>query len=93
MVQFQLGHTINQEELDKLSFIKPVSILFDNLIVKNKTHEQVISSSVYNAKIRSKLYEYIGGTNTSIAFKFGQILKQQNVGSSINLYTRFRPYF
>jgi NADH-ubiquinone oxidoreductase chain 3 len=31
LVQSQLGHTITQEELDKLSSIKPVSILFDDL--------------------------------------------------------------
>lgn len=91
LVQSQLGHTINQDELNKLSSIKPVSILFDDLGVKTKTHEQIISSSAYNAKVRSRLNVYIGGTSTSIAgvyiwtnLKTGE----QNVGSSINLYTR-----
>jgi len=95
LVQSQLGHTINQEELDKLSSIKPVSILFDDLEIKTKIHEQVISDSAYNAKVRSKLNEYIGGTSTKIAgvyiwtnLKTGE----QNVGSSINLYTRLRSY-
>ena len=95
-VQSQLGHTINQEELDKLSSIKPVSILFEDLGFQTKSHEQIISSSAYNAKVRSKLNEYIGGTSTSIAgiyiwtnLKTGE----QNVGSSINLYTRLRSYF
>jgi NADH-ubiquinone oxidoreductase chain 3 len=96
LVQSQLGHTINQEELNKLSSIKPVSILFDDLGIQTKTHEQIISSNAYNAKVRSKLNEYIGGTSTSIAgiyiwtnLKTGE----QNVGSSINLYTRLRSYF
>jgi GIY-YIG catalytic domain len=95
LVQSQFGQTINQEELDKLSFIKPVSILFDDLGVQTK-NEKIISRSMYNAKIRSKLYVYIGGTNTNIAgvyiwtnLKTGE----QNVGSSINLYTRLRSYF
>ena len=46
-------------------------------------------------KVRSKLKGYIGGTNTSIAgvyiwtnLKTGE----QNVGLTINLYTRFRSY-
>ena len=96
LVQSQSGHTINQEELDKLSSIKPVSILFDDLGVKTKNHEQIISSRAYNAKVRSKLNRYIGGTSTSIAgvyiwtnLKTGE----QNVGSSINLYERLRSYF
>jgi NADH-ubiquinone oxidoreductase chain 3 len=96
MVQSQLGHSINQEELDKLNSIKPVSILFDNLGVQTKTYKQVISCSVYNAKVRSILNKYIGRTTTSIAgvyiwtnLKTGE----QNVGSSINLYTRLRSYF
>lgn len=55
MVQSQLGHTINQEELDKLNSIKPVSILFDDLGVQPKIREQVINSSAYHAKVRSKL--------------------------------------
>ena len=50
LVQSQLGHTINQEELDKLSTIKLDSFLFDELGVQTKTHEQVISSSAYSAK-------------------------------------------
>jgi hypothetical protein len=58
-VQSQHGHTINQEELDKLSSIKPVSILFYDLGVQTKTHEQIINSSAYNAKVRSKLNGYI----------------------------------
>lgn len=48
MVQSQLGHMINQEELDKLSSIKPVSILFDDLGVQTKTHEQIISRREYS---------------------------------------------
>ena len=36
LVQSQLGHTINQEELDKLSSIKPVSILFVDLGFQTK---------------------------------------------------------
>ena len=95
-VQSKLGHMINQEELDKLSTIKPVSILFDDLVILTKTHGKIISSSAYNAQIRSKLNEYIGGTSTNIAgvyiwtnLKTGE----QNVGSSINLYTRLRSYF
>lgn len=55
LVQSQLGHTINQEELDKLNSIKPVSILFDDLGVQPKIREQVINSSAYHAKVRSKL--------------------------------------
>ena len=55
MVQSQLGHTINQEELDKLNSIKPVSILFDDLGVRPKFQEQVTNSSAYHAKVRSKL--------------------------------------
>ena len=55
MVQSQLGHTINQEELDKLNSIKPVSILFDDLGVRPKIQEQVITNSAYHAKVRSKL--------------------------------------
>ena len=96
LVQSQLGHTINQEELDKLSSIKPISILFDDLGVQTKNHEQVISSNAYNAKVRIKLNGYIGGTNSNIAgvyiwtnLKTGE----QNVGSSIDLYTRLRSYF
>jgi NADH-ubiquinone oxidoreductase chain 3 len=96
IVQFQLGHALTQEELDKLSFIKPISILFDDLVTQTKIHEQITNSSAYNALIRSKLTEYIGGTSTSIAgvyiwtnLKTGE----QNVGSSINLYTRLRSYF
>jgi NADH:ubiquinone oxidoreductase subunit 3 (subunit A) len=96
LVQSQLGHTIKQKELDKLNSIKPVSILFDDLGVQTKTHEQLISSSVFNSKIRSKLNVYIGGTSRSIAgvyiwtnLKTGE----QNVGSSINLYIRLRSYF
>nr|YP_010352171.1 hypothetical protein MYE56_mgp22 [Ganoderma lingzhi]UDY67668.1 hypothetical protein [Ganoderma lingzhi]UDY67702.1 hypothetical protein [Ganoderma lingzhi]UDY67737.1 hypothetical protein [Ganoderma lingzhi]UDY67774.1 hypothetical protein [Ganoderma lingzhi]UOL49711.1 hypothetical protein [Ganoderma lingzhi] len=57
---------------------------------------QIISRSAYNAKVRSKLNGYIGGTNTSIAgvyiwpnLKTGE----QNIGSSINLYTRLISYF
>jgi len=63
---------------------------------KTKNKDQVISSNAYNAKVRSKLNVYIGGTNKSIAgvyiwtnLKTGE----QNVGSSINLYTRLRSYF
>lgn len=96
MVQSQFVYTINQEELDKLSSIKPVSILFYDLGVQTKNHEQVISSNAYNAKVRIKLNGYIGGTNTSIAgvyiwtnLKTGE----QNVGSSIDLYIRLRSYF
>ena len=100
LVQSQQGHTINQEELNKLSSIKPVSILFDDLPspegVQTKTHEQIISNRAYNAKVRSKLKEYLGGTTTSIAgvyiwtnLKTGE----QYVGRSINLYTRLRSYF
>ena len=96
MVQSQFVHTINQEELDKLSSIKPISILFDDLGVQTKNHEQVISSNAYNAKVRIKLNGYIGGTNSNIAgvyiwtnLKTGE----QNVGSSIDLYTRLRSYF
>ena len=95
MVQSQFVHTINQEELDKLSSIKPVSILFYDLGVQTKNHEQVISSNAYNAKVRIKLNGYIGGTNSNIAgvyiwtnLKTGE----QNVGSSIDLYTRLRSY-
>ena len=96
LVQSQQGHSINQEELDKLSSIKPVSILFEDLGVKTNTHEQIISRSAYNAKVRSKLNRYIGGTSTSIAgvyiwtnLKTGE----QYVGSSITLYKRLRSYF
>ena len=98
LVLSHLGHTINQEELDKLSSIKPVSILFDDLEVinKNKTHEQIISSSAYNAKLRSKLYVHIGGASTRIAgvYIFTNLKTgEQYVGCSINLYTRLRSYF
>jgi len=95
-LQSQLGHTINQEELNKLSSLKPVSILFDDLVVQSNTHEQINSISVYNAKVRSKLNVYIGGTSTSIAgvYIFTNLKTgEQNVGSSINLYTRLRSYF
>jgi hypothetical protein len=67
LVQSKLGHTITQKELDKLILIKPVSILFDDLIIQTKTYEQIINSSVYNALVRSKLIEYLGGSSTRIA--------------------------
>jgi len=96
LVQSHLGHTINLIEFNILRSIKPVSILFNNLGLQTKNKDQVISSNAYNAKVRSKLNVYIGGTNKSIAgvyiwtnLKTGE----QNVGSSINLYTRLRSYF
>jgi len=96
LVQSHLGHTIDQIEFNILRSIKPVSILFNNLGFQTKNIDQVISSNAYNAKVRSKLNVYIGGTNKSIAgvyiwtnLKTGE----QNVGSSINLYTRLRSYF
>jgi hypothetical protein len=67
LVQSQLEHTINQEELNKLSSIKPVSILFDDLGIQTKNLELVISCKAYNAKVRSKLNKYIGRTITNIA--------------------------
>lgn len=67
MVQSQLGHTIIQEELFKLSSIKPVSILFDDLEIQTKILEQVINNNAINAKVKSKLNDYIGGTSTKIA--------------------------
>lgn len=99
LVLSQQGHSINQcsesLELDKLSSIKPVSILFDDLGVQTNTHEQIISSSsssAYNAKVRSKLNRYIGGTSTSIAgvyiwtnLKTGE----QYVGRSESLLSNF----
>ena len=95
-VQSHLGHTIDQIELNKLSSIKPVSILFNGLGLQTKNLDKVISSNAYNAKVRIKLNGYIGGTNTSIAgvyiwtnLKTGE----QNVGSSIDLYIRLRSYF
>ena len=66
MVQSQLGHTINQEELDKLSSIKPISILFDDLEVQPKIQEQVINSSAYHAKVRIKLNKTFGLIMNSI---------------------------
>jgi hypothetical protein len=96
LVQSQLGHSINQEELDKLSSIKPISIVFDDLGFQSKSNEQINNSSAINAQIRNKLNKHIGGTSTNIAgvyiwtnLKTGE----QNVGSSINLYTRLRSYF
>lgn len=64
--------------------------------LQSKSHEQIISSSAINAKIRNKLNKHIGGTSTSIAGVYIRTnLKtgEQNVGSSINLYTRLRSYF
>ena len=64
--------------------------------VQTKTNEQIVSSSAYNAKVRSKLNGYIGGTSTSIAgvYIFTNLKTgEQNVESSINLYTRLRSYF
>lgn len=96
--QSQLGHVINQEELDKLKSIKPVSILLDDLIdiVQTKTHEKINDINKYNAQIRSKLNEYLEGTKINIAgvyiwtnLKTGE----QNVGSSTHLYIRLRSYF
>jgi hypothetical protein len=58
---------ITQEELDKLSSIKPISILFDDLVIHIKIQKQITNSSAYNALVRSKLTEYLGGSSTNIA--------------------------
>jgi NADH-ubiquinone oxidoreductase chain 3 len=67
LVQFQLENTITQEELDKLSSIKPITILFDDVGVQTKNLELVISNKVYNAKIRSKLNKSVGNAITKKA--------------------------
>src|ERR1700760_443760 len=84
LVQSKLGllHKISKEELERLKIIKPILILFKKI----KSH----------IKIRQILKGYIGETKTRIAgvyvwtnLKTGD----QNVGSSVDLYTRLRYYF
>lgn len=91
----QLGHKITQEELDKLSSIKPVSILFDDLEDITKIQDKIIRNA-YNAKVRSKLSEYLGGTNTNkvgVYIWTNLEMGKQNVGCSTDLYKRVRSYF
>jgi NADH-ubiquinone oxidoreductase chain 3 len=83
LVQSKLGllYNISKEELEILKLIKPISIIFKNIDLHIKVREILRKHLEKNKKI--------AGVYVWTNLKTGD----QNVGSSVNLYTRLRYYF
>lgn len=80
--KLKLGYAINQSELEQLSSIKPISIIFESLILD--PHKTVLN--FFN---KHKLTGKTAGVYIWTNLQTGE----QNVGSSIDLITRLRQYF